>query len=51
MSAHIVYTQCDEGFNSIIAYPLRRREFREIKAHVEWIFAIEIGQAVGGGLG
>ena len=51
MFAHIVYTQCYDGLNSIIAYPLRRREFREIKAHVERIFAIEIGQAVGGGLG
>ena len=51
MSAHIDYTQFVDGFNSIIAYPLRRREFREIKAHVERIFAIEIGQAVGGGLG
>ena len=51
MSAHIVYTQCDDGLNSIITYPLRRREFREIKAHVERIFAIEIGQPIGSGLG
>ena len=51
MFAHIVNPQCDDGLYSIIAYPLGRREFREIEAHVERIFAIEIGQPIGSGLG
>ena len=49
--AHVVDSQRDHGLHAFLTYPLWRGELREIEAHVERVFAIEIGQSVGGGLG
>ena len=49
--AHVVDSQRDHGLHAFLTHPLWRGELREIEAHVERVFAIEIGQSVGGGLG
>ena len=49
--AHVVDSQRDHCLHAFLTHPLWRGELREIEAHVERVFAIEIGQAVGGGLG
>ena len=49
--AHVVDSQRDHCLHAFLTHPLWRGELREIEAYVERVFSIEIGQAVGGGLG